>query len=215
MTEKSVINWSQGVFAAIVCFLLVLSCSFIIWQWTNFYLFFKSNWIPQDFLADDLLFNTGWIKEILIQQFLLVLLFSFDPLILSIREKNFGSVTHYTRTFMFAFLGVVICIAVLIFGFNHFLAVTQEAILSEIHIQQVNLSSNLNLSNNVNRLLYLNFQYDQISLVPTTVNFPNWLEGIFGLRLFLLIIDLFAYAINGTWKFPDKVIGSLKNFFGS
>ena len=213
LTEVEIINWFQGLFASFVCFLLIISAGFIFSQWINLFLFFHSDWAPTNILSSDMLFNTGWIRDILISEFVLIVLISFNPLVLSIREKNFGSTKHYTRTFIVAIITIFLVIAMLLYSYNHFLSQTKEEILNGI-IYEINSGnqSSFSISHYYKSALLIH-NYEQIIQYSDSVKLPTWLEGIFGVRLLILIIDIFNHSTNEKMKLLDAVRDKIKDYF--
>jgi hypothetical protein len=160
-----------------------------------------------------MLFNTGWIRDILISEFVLIVLISFNPLVLSIREKNFGSTKHYTRTFIVAIITIFLVIAMLLYSYNHFLSQTKEEILNGI-IYEINSGnqSSFSISHYYKSALLIH-NYEQIIQYSDSVKLPTWLEGIFGVRLLILIIDIFNHSTNEKMKLLDAVRDKIKDYF--
>jgi len=210
ITKVKGLLWVNGLFEFIVCFFLILSGVIILYQWINLLHFFNSNWIPSSEISQEILFNLSWIKEIIISELLLLTILSITPLIISIRERKFGSTKIYTYGFMVAFTAIVLFSLLLIVSYNNFLDNLKTTLLSKITNDINKFQTNDMQINDQLERIYLSLKLQLTYDTPNSLDIPKWLEGILGIRLIVFLAELINISSSPKWKLLDKVIKIVK-----
>jgi hypothetical protein len=210
ITKVKGLLWVNGLFEFIVCFFLILSGFIILYQWINLLHFFNSNWVPSSEISEEILFNLSWIKEIIINELLLLTILSITPLIISIRERKFGSTKMYTYGFMVAFAAIVLFSLLLIVSYNNFLDNLKTTLLLKItnDINKIQMN-NLQINDQLERI-YLFLKLQLTYNTPNSLDLPKWLEGILGIRLIVFLAELINISSSPKWKLLDEVVKIVK-----
>jgi len=158
-------------------------------QWIVLYNFFSSGWLPHVPYHADNMYGLRWAYDVIIQQVTLVVLLSFAPTIMLLREGEQRYAWIYKGLFLFG-IGVVIVLSLtMVRRFDY--------ILDAIHSHFVNLylgalddsvpfSAQVSDIQALQQMLLTQRLSDLIQL-PSQTPLPPWLGGLLGFRLIVLL----------------------------
>jgi hypothetical protein len=201
LTEVKGLIWIRGIVDVVIHFVIVISALALVYHWYTFYKFFNSGWKPTLGQFSDLFYGVGWIEDILFQEIFLITIISSSSLILSFREKRFGKVGNYTYGFLLSIIAILTITIILFVNFNHFLSESQSSLLRNINQQLLHNST----SNSIDlaKKVLLNMDYEQVSQLPSTIELPSWLQGVIGIRLFLVLLEIIDLSTNKNWQLSN------------
>jgi len=184
-------------------------------QWAAFHNFMSSGWLPDSVYNVDEMYGVRWLYSIIVTQMVFAVLVSFGSLLILIREGKQKYSWIYKAIFLLCILAMGVALFILFTDmhlffsniYSHFLGIYFS------HLDQLApFTPAVPLGDYLQKMLLLQ-EISIIRQLPRDMPIPNWLSGIIGIRLIILIPEVYTILAKplGWKKFPLSIEKILKS----
>jgi hypothetical protein len=178
-------------------------------QWVTLHRFMTSGWLPSTVYSSDEMYGLRWLYTILLTIMTIAIVASFSSLLVLIREGKQKYSWIYKGIFLFSISCTGIALLTLSIDMNSLLQGINLHFL-DIYISRLNqfsqFSPNTPLDITLQRMLLIQ-EITAIAEMPDSMPVPPWLAGIIGIRLIILIPEIYTTLAKplGWKKFPLSI----------